>query len=147
MKKLSCWLVVVALFVVSSFCVANVEIIGAESSSDEDDRYRAGNVFDGLKDTRWSSEHTEGESIYVDFGSVVELKKIILHWETAFAKKYELQVSDDGENWKTVYTEENSSGGKDVCVFGRTIKARYVKLISRKKATEWGISLWEFEAM
>jgi hypothetical protein len=67
-----------------------------------------------------------------------------LNWEKAFAKDYEIQVSDDGSQWNTVSRVADSDGGideQDVSVHGR-----YVRVSGLKRATPYGISLWELDA-
>lgn len=34
-----------------------------------------------------------------------DIDHLFIHWEAAYAKSYEIQFSDDEENWTTVYTK------------------------------------------
>nr|WP_329616963.1 discoidin domain-containing protein [Streptomyces brevispora] len=59
----------------------------------------ASNVFDGDRTTRWSSEFADGQWIQADLGSDVSVNRVVLDWETAYAKKFVIQVSADGKEW------------------------------------------------
>ena len=48
----------------------------------------------------------------VDFGDVVELDRMVIHWEAANALVYEIQLSDDGTAWRTVRRQDHGPGGK-----------------------------------
>ena len=48
---------------------------------------------------------------YIDLGKEEMIEKVILKWEAACAKKYELQVSNDAQEWKTVYVNKDGRGG------------------------------------
>lgn len=99
---------------------------------------------DGDQTTRWSSKHNDGEWISVDLGLLAQLYKIRLHWEAAFAAEYRVLLSSDGVN----YTEAKivvSDGGYDDIMMGE-MQARYIKIESKTRATQYGISLYEIEA-
>ena len=94
--------------------------------------------------TRWSSLWSVPQWIYVDLVNTYYINEVVINWEDAYANQYQIQVSDDATSWSTVYTESGGNGGIDSISFTPT-KARYVRLYCTAKATEWGISLWEFE--
>lgn len=99
---------------------------------------------DGNLTTRWGSKHLDGEWISVDLGESAELYKLSLRWETAYASNYTIQVSADGKTWQDAQ-EVISDGGQDV-VMMNNVKARYIKILGNKRATPYGISLYEIEA-
>ena len=45
--------------------------------------------------------------MYVDLGAKADLDHVYLKWEAAYAKSYQIQFSNDEENWTTVYTKGN----------------------------------------
>lgn len=49
-----------------------------------------------------------------------------VEWETARAKEYEIQVSNDAKKWKTVYTNKDGQGSTDEIKLS-PVTARYVK--------------------
>ncbi len=99
-------------------------------------------TIDGDKLTRWSSNYTDNQWISFDFGSPRVLSKIILCWEKACAVDYDILISDDNQNWKTLQSLKDRQGGDEEIEFA-PVKTRFVKILGVKRATEFGISLWE----
>src|SRR5262249_42566321 len=69
---------------------------------------------------------------------------VVLNWENAFGRAYQIQVSMDGESWTTVFTEPNGNGGTDDDTF-TAAPARYVRIFGTQRGTPWGYSLWELQ--
>lgn len=66
----------------------------------------AENAVDGKDSTRWQAAGDDtNEWLYVDLGKKADIDHLFIHWEAAYAKSYEIQFSDDEENWTTVYTK------------------------------------------
>lgn len=103
----------------------------------------ANKVVDGDTNTRWGSIHDDKESIYVDLGSIQQIGMVRLNWESAGGRAYDLQVSDDANNWTTVYREQRGNGGIDEVPL--YVSARYIKMQGIARLTTWGYSLREFE--
>ncbi len=115
-------------------------------------------AFDGNPATRWESDHSDDQYISVDLGAVYDINKINFLWEAAYGKEFEIQVSNDGENWTKAYVKGADSTGTDnvnddfneadkteKMEFTNPVTGRYVKMQGVKRATEWGYSLYEFE--
>jgi hypothetical protein len=120
----------------------------AVASSVEADQYAASAAVDGDPQTRWSSGFSDPNWIYVDLGARYAVNRVVLHWETAFASRYELHISDDAVNWyplrNSTGAEFTSAGGSDdLLQFQST--GRYVRVFGVARATQWGYSLWEIE--
>lgn len=103
----------------------------------------AQNAIDGDKGSRWGSAHQDGEWIYVDLGESCSIYKVRIAWETAYASEYDLFVSDNTTDW-TLAKACVSSGGQDEVLLG-DVNGRYLKLLGKKRATQYGISLYEME--
>lgn len=116
----------------------------AEASATEEGSYSASNVTDGDVNTRWSSEFSDPQWIYIDLKKVYSIEAIRLQWEAAYGKEYKIQVSNDANDWKTAYSTEKGLGRAEEITKLNT-KGRYVRLYGTKRGTEWGYSLWEFE--
>ncbi|MDQ2087777.1 discoidin domain-containing protein [Herbivorax sp. ANBcel31] len=101
------------------------------------------NVVDGNVTTRWASEYSDPQYIYVDLEDEYELGEVYIEWEDAYAGQYKIQVSNDAENWTDVFTEYNGDGGIDQIEIEAS--GRYVRLYCMQRATEWGNSLFVFE--
>jgi hypothetical protein len=105
--------------------------------------HAAERLVDGDPETRWSSQFVDDEWLSVDLGSSLDLARVRLAWEAAHARVYELQVSDDGSSWETVFREENSEGGTEERVIDA--HGRWVRVHCVERATAYGFSLWELE--
>ncbi|HVQ29302.1 MAG TPA: discoidin domain-containing protein [Vicinamibacteria bacterium] len=107
-------------------------------------RYPPSNAVDGRSDTRWSSAFAEPQWIAVDLQQPADISRVRLTWESAFASEYEIEVSDDGSHWTTVDRVTRQGGDS---VDERLVKSRgrYVRVKGTKRATPYGISLWELE--
>jgi hypothetical protein len=116
----------------------------AFASSVEKAGLDASKAVDGLSTTRWSSAFSDPQWIYVDLGAIYTIDRVVLNWEGAYGAQYQIQVSNDGVNWNTVFTESSGNGGVDDITFGATT-ARYVRMYGTGRGTPWGYSLYEFE--
>ena len=113
------------------------------ASSTADDSFAA-DATDGGVGSRWSSAYSDPQWIYVDLEEVQQINEIHLEWEAAYASSYKLQVSDDADNWKDVYVNENGQGNREKIEID-PVKCRYVRMLGLKRATQWGYSLWELK--
>ena len=114
------------------------------SSTEANNGNLVANVNDGDAYSRWSSEYSDPQSIAIDLGEIKPINKVELKWENAFARAYEIQVSDDGQNWRSVYQTENGKGGVEEIALPGGTRARWVRMLGTKRATEFGYSLWQF---
>jgi F5/8 type C domain/Fibronectin type III domain len=105
--------------------------------------YPASNAVDSSLSTRWSSAFSDPQWIYVDLGGTFTIKEVALDWETAYAKAYKIQVSNDASNWTTLYSTTTANGGVNDLT-GISGTGRYVRLYGTARATAWGYSLWNF---
>ncbi|WPP43288.1 glycosyl hydrolase [Paenibacillus hunanensis] len=113
-------------------------------SSTESASYPGSSAVDANGNTRWSSVASDQQYMIVDLGSSQQISNVILKWAAAYAKSYQIQVSNDNSKWLTVYSNYNSTGGTSSISFAPT-KARYVKMYAFSRATAGGYSLYEFE--
>jgi hypothetical protein len=103
----------------------------------------ADRAVDGNEKTRWGSAFRDSQWLMVDLGSAVPLSRVRLNWEAAYAKDYELQISTDGTTWTMVRHVKDGEGGVEEQEVSQS--ARYVRVIGLKRATPYGISLWELQ--
>ena len=112
------------------------------SSVNED--YQPALAFDKNLGTRWQAQNRDGEWLAVDLGAPQKIGRVHLEWEDAYATAYRIEVSDDGENWRAVYSTDNSEGGAENIAFA-PVAARYVRMFAVKRAIGYGPSLFEFQ--
>lgn len=105
----------------------------------------ADKAFDGNSTSTWwaSRPGIDPQWIYVDLGKISTLNKIVLKWGQEYARAYQIQVSNDGYSWYTVYSTTAGMGG-NITLTG-TVTGRYVRVYGTQRGTVYGYSLWEFE--
>jgi hexosaminidase len=112
-------------------------------SSTETANFPGPSAVDGSLSTRWSSLYVDPSWIQVDLGSTQPVSRVVLRWETAYGRAYQIQTSNDASTWTTIYSATTGDGGvDDLTVSG---SGRYVRMNGTQRATQWGYSLWEFE--
>ncbi|GAA0588954.1 family 16 glycosylhydrolase [Kribbella sandramycini] len=104
-------------------------------------------AFDLDAASRWATATDSGWVdpgwIYVDLGATAQIDKVVLQWDPASAKAYQLQVSNDAQNWSTIYTNTNGPGFKETLTVSGS--GRYVRMYGTQRNTPYGYSLWEFQ--
>ena len=116
----------------------------AFASSGQDGEHAARFAFDNDIKTRWQGDSKDGEWLAVDLGTPQRIGRVRLNWEAANASAYRIEVSDDGQNWRSVYETDNGQGEVEDISFA-PVTARYVRMFGVKRATEFGVSLYDFE--
>ncbi|WP_084714525.1 discoidin domain-containing protein [Streptacidiphilus rugosus] len=114
----------------------------ATASSLENAGLPASNAVDGNTGTRWSSGFSDPQWLQVDLGSTQTICQVVLNWETASGKAYQIQTSADGTNWTTVYSTTTGPGGTETLNVSGS--GRYIRMYGTQRNTQWGYSLWEF---
>nr|ABJ15796.1 endo-beta-1,3-glucanase [Paenibacillus sp. CCRC 17245] len=108
----------------------------------------ASGAVDGNANTRWESDFNDPQWLSVDLGGLYRIDSVLLNWEGAYGKTYQVQISQaeqPGENdWTDWYTEAAGNGGQDL-VFAAPAEARHVRILGTARATQYGYSLWEME--
>ncbi|WP_240662469.1 discoidin domain-containing protein [Streptomyces sp. WAC 06738] len=66
------------------------------ASSQETSTLVASNATDGDPSTRWASGYTDSEWLAVDLDAQAPIRRVLLDWESAAGRDYDIQVSDDG---------------------------------------------------
>jgi hypothetical protein len=102
-------------------------------------------AFDGNNGTRWESAYSDPQWIYVDLNAVDTIHSIMLHWEGAAGKNYQLQVSNDLVNWTPIVTVTNNTIAGVLNYTGLNATGRYVRMYGTSRLTQYGYSLWEFQ--
>ena len=100
-------------------------------------------AIDGNQNSRWASKYNDNEWFKIDLGTSTKIEKVVIYWELAAAKSYELQGSEDGINWKTYYSTDHGDGGIDVLSVNFT--GRFLRLLFKKRISPFGYSIFEIE--
>ncbi len=108
-------------------------------------------AIDGNDGSRWESASSDPQWYVVDLGQRRIFNTVQIRWQTAYSRTFTIDVSNDGETWTTKKTEANyTDGGDNVeyeANFAENITARYVRLHSTARATQWGNSFFSFRVL
>jgi hypothetical protein len=115
----------------------------ASSSTTENGGTTPGAAVDGNAGTRWASVAADPQWLQVDLGGTATVSRVVLQWETAYGRAFQVQVSPDAATWTTVYSTTTGTGGtQSLAVSG---SGRYVRMYGTQRGTGYGYSLWEFQ--
>src|SRR5918997_1873652 len=115
----------------------------ATASSTESAAFPASNAVDGNTGTRWSSAFSDPQWLQVDLGATATLSSVVLDWEAAYARAFSIKASANGSSWTTLSTTANGTGGRETITLSGS--GRYVRVETTVRATQWGVSVQEFE--
>ncbi|ACU72743.1 Beta-glucosidase [Catenulispora acidiphila DSM 44928] len=115
----------------------------ATASSTENAGTPASAAVDGNTTTRWSSAFSDPQWIQVDLGASDTISQVVLQWETAYGKSFQIQTSPDAAVWTSIYSTTTGTGGTQT--LNVTGTGRYIRLYGTARGTAWGYSLWEFQ--
>jgi hypothetical protein len=115
----------------------------AYASSLQGAGYPASAAVDDSFNTRWSSASSDPQWLTVDLGATHTISQVALYWESAYAKAFQIQTSNDGTTWTTIYSTTTGTGGTQTLAVSGT--GRYIRMYGTVRATGYGYSLWEFQ--
>ncbi|MFF8807450.1 discoidin domain-containing protein [Streptomyces omiyaensis] len=123
---------------------------GSASSSQSDQNCwecTPARAFDRDPASRWATSPTTGWAdpawISVDLGAPARIDRIVLQWDPAHARSFQIQVSDNGTDWTPIYSTTTGTGFKQTLDVSGT--GRHVRMYGTQRATAYGYSLWEFQ--
>jgi hypothetical protein len=137
--------VVIAVKVVPIEQVNLAAMKSAEASSTEEAATGPEMAVDGNGKTRWASAFSDPQWIKVDLEGTYTLNRIVLNWEAAAARTYEIELSTDGVGWTSAAKITDGKPGIRTIEMGDA-KARFVRVTGTERVSKYGYSLWEIEA-
>lgn len=103
------------------------------------------NIIDGDAGSRWSSRNCGQAEVELDLKKEYAPARILINWESSYAKRYDVLGSVDGKNWTVIKSINDGRGGKEELNVTPT-KLRFVKLdLKEKAAGKRGYSIYEME--
>ncbi|THF70186.1 discoidin domain-containing protein [Deinococcus sp. Arct2-2] len=118
----------------------------ASASSTENPAYLgAQQAFDGsgTGGTRWASQWSDPQWLQVNLGSRQPLCSVTLLWEAAYAKTFQIEVSDNGTAWTPASPVVNGTGGTQTVAVSGT--GQYVRMKGLTRIGGYGYSLYELQ--
>jgi len=114
------------------------------SSANETAAFTPNLAVDGNTGTRWSSPFSDPQWIRIDLGTTMTINRVVLRWETAFGRAYQIQTSNNGTTWTTIFSTTTGNGAVDDLT-GLSGSGRFIRMNGTARGTQWGYSLFEFE--
>ena len=68
---------------------------------------------------------------------------MVIHWEAAYAKAFQIQTSNDNSTWTTIYSATAGTGGTQT--LNVTGTGRYIRMYGTARATQYSYSIYEFQ--
>jgi len=118
----------------------------ASSSSQQVPAMAVSHLIDGDPKTVTGGAFSPGHWFQVDLGKTSTLSGARLTWDVSNPEGYSLQTSLDGRQWQTAYTMRDSLGGIETLYFAPR-QARYLRLASPERTSDWGVSIFELEPL
>lgn len=121
----------------------------ASSAESSDQGYfPPNNVTDGNGGSRWASDfynsaNPDDEWLYVDLGQSYNVCKVIIKWEDAYAKDYEL-IYWSGGSWVTIKSIFNNSSTYNEHN-NLNVNCQVIGFKGLSRGTPYGYSMYEFE--
>lgn len=125
-------------YITVSSTPVNVALNKTATASSTNGSNVAGRAVDASTSTYWRSGSLSTNTIAwwrVDLGAANTINRAVIKWRSSYyAKKYDIQVSNDGTNFTNVYTDNAGNGGTDDRTF-TAVSARYVRVYMRQNNT------------
>jgi hypothetical protein len=115
----------------------------ASSNSNTANNVTDASTYSNYMNTKWTSAASDPQWISIDLGSAMPVNRVILKWNSDYAKEFKIQVAADTSSWKDVYS--TSSAGVR-CITDETFAtttARYVRMYGTQHGGS-AYSLFEF---
>src|SRR5262249_39695905 len=92
----------------------------------------------------WSSAFADPQWIQVDLGQAASISQVVLVWEAAYGRSFQIQVSGDATNWINIFSTTTGTGGTQTLNITGT--GRYVRMFGTARGTPYGYSLFEVQS-
>ncbi|MBH1362815.1 discoidin domain-containing protein [Stenotrophomonas maltophilia] len=118
----------------------------ASASSQQVPAMAISHLIDNDPNTVTGGAFSPGHWFQIDLGAPATLAGVRLTWDVSNPEGYTLQTSLDGTQWQTAYTMDDSLGGVETLYFAPR-QARYLRLASPRRTSDWGVSIFEMEPL
>lgn len=116
----------------------------AFASSNETSTLTPNQAVDGSLTTRWASQYTHAQWIYVDLGATYNVNRVKINWEAAYGRDYQIQISSNATTWTNMASiVGNTSLERDHTGLAGT--GRYVRINGTLRGTQYGYSIFELQ--
>jgi hypothetical protein len=94
--------------------------------------------------TKWTSASSDPQWLSIDLGSAMSVNRVIIKWDSSYAKSFKVQVSTDNSAWTDVFSTTKAG---QRCITDESFAAttaRYVRMYGTQRGTTGGYSIFEF---
>lgn len=113
------------------------------ASSQAGRSHRIENVLDKNPETIWRSDHKKQQQVVLDLQNSHEYGGLIIDWAGPdFARAYQIQISQDGENWESGYRVTRGKAGRSYLPL-REFESRYIRLLLENSNRGQGYAIAE----
>jgi beta-glucanase (GH16 family) len=132
----------------TSLFAQNIALQKSITTSSIRDNNQGAFAVDGNQSSRWESDFSDPQFIIVDLATTYALNRVEIDWEAAYATQYQIQLSNDKQQWTTASSITSGNGGTDVFNLNGQ-NARYIRMYGTQRTTirnvQYGYSIFEFE--
>jgi beta-glucanase (GH16 family) len=132
----------------TSLFAQNIALQKSITTSSIRDNNQGAFAVDGNQSTRWESDFSDPQFIIVDLATTYALNRVEIDWEAAYATQYQIQLSNDKQQWTTASSITSGNGGTDVFNLNGQ-NARYIRMYGTQRTTirnvQYGYSIFEFK--
>lgn len=118
----------------------------ATSSGDETADFPASAVTDGDPVTRWSSPAQDDAWVQAELPRAAWIGRVTLRWQDAYASRYTILTSADGQNWHTAAVVDDGRGGTESVRLDAPADTRFIRVQGVERGTKYGYSLYSLQA-
>ncbi len=118
----------------------------ASASSQQVPAMAISHLIDGDPKTVTGGAFSPGHWFQIDLGAPTMLAGARITWDVSNPEGYSLQTSLDGTQWQTAYTMTDSLGDVETLYFAPR-QARFLRLASPQRTSDWGVSIFEMEPL
>ncbi|MEG2803172.1 discoidin domain-containing protein [Stenotrophomonas sp.] len=118
----------------------------ASSSSQQVPAMAVSHLIDGDPKTVTGGAFSPGHWFQVDLGTAASISGAQITWDVSHPEGYTLQTSLDGTQWQSAYSMADALGGIETLFFAPR-QARYLRLASPQRTSDWGVSIFELEPL
>ncbi len=118
------------------------------ASSTESEMYPVSHLNDYDAESRWSSDWSDVQSVEMDFNARKPIDKIVLNWESAFARSIKIygKKFNEQSSWELIYDANGTLNGGETVIEKKLGSFRILKFeMSERALQQYGISLYEIE--
>ena len=135
--------------VTPTIALTRLQIVGVRASTIESASYAAGAAIDNSIATRWSSTFSDPQWIIFDMGAPKIITTVVFDWETANARNYVLEGSNDAsfatkQTLKTLTNMRTQNHRIDsLNSFANQGSYRYYRMYGTARNTSYGYSIYD----